>query len=173
VAVMAPDPPHCSEAIFQRLSPSLTVYQFSDADEAGCCGAGAGGADTAAEAAMPAAVGIRYVCPTITLFGSCLSEGLAATTASRLVRVFDPMNLAAILETVSFSTATYFVSPPLAREMGFEELVEPTLTISSPCCLAASRRSMVTFGSPLEAPELFDAPFELLVALSGCEESLT
>src|SRR5439155_26625595 len=127
-----------------------------------------------AEAGTPAD-GIRYVCPTSTLFASCLSEALAATIASRLARVFDPRNRPAILESVSPSTAVYFVIPvgdrdaELAGPLG---ALDPTLTISSPCCFAASRNAVLTFDSALDVDELPDSGVELDVAASFCGASL-
>src|SRR2546422_8726275 len=109
--------PHCSCAICVSVSPSLTVYRFSfslDALAAAALGAegDAGCGDACAtDASDPATAGIRYIRPTMILFGSALSCGLTAMIASRLILGVAPRNFAAIFETLSFSTATYCFNP--------------------------------------------------------------
>src|SRR5687768_10039755 len=93
MAATALDLPHCSEAMRQRLSPGLTVYQYSPASSrevvdalamsllvgATTTGLFTTGACAGAAADPVALVGIMYFRPTMILSGLSLSEGFAAT----------------------------------------------------------------------------------------------
>jgi hypothetical protein len=62
--------------------------------------------------------------PTITLLGSALSDGFAATIASRFVFVLAPRNFTAIFETVSPSAAVYLVPLVAAGARGGVDVFE-------------------------------------------------